>query len=224
MADYDDGSDRSYYHGRISRDEAVERLQRDGVDGSFLLRMSTSQEGVYTLSVLQGSAVRHIRVINCDDGGYALSQDDDSSETVWDLIQGQMNTTLTNTFNSSDAIALRYPLVPEEKPIAPDLLNQAGEAGMDAAEFDDDVAAFLEGGVDAKTIARRRSKKYTGGVHKSDMVRGVLGGQQEDPDLERFLNGALSADELRERRERQGSSMPDFDNIPEGYFPEEAEQ
>ena len=42
---------------------------------------------------------------------------------------------------------LSYPLVPEEKPIAPDLLNQAGEAGMDAAEFDDDVAAFLEGGV-----------------------------------------------------------------------------
>jgi hypothetical protein len=42
----------SYYHGRISRDEAVDRLQRDGVDGSFLLRMSTSQDGVYTLSVM----------------------------------------------------------------------------------------------------------------------------------------------------------------------------
>ena len=41
-----------YYHGRISRDEAVSVLQRDGSDGSFLLRMSETQDGVYTVSVL----------------------------------------------------------------------------------------------------------------------------------------------------------------------------
>lgn len=46
--------------------------------------------------------------LNCASiGGYALSQDDPSDETVWELIQNQMNTTLTNTFNASDAIALR---------------------------------------------------------------------------------------------------------------------
>ena len=43
---------RSYYHGRISRDEAVDILTRDGQDGSFLLRMSETQDGVYTISVM----------------------------------------------------------------------------------------------------------------------------------------------------------------------------
>jgi len=42
----------SYYHGRISRDDAVDRLTSMGVDGSFLLRMSESQEGVYTVSIM----------------------------------------------------------------------------------------------------------------------------------------------------------------------------
>ena len=53
-----------YYHGRISRDEAVDILTKEGVDGSYLLRMSETQDGVYTISVVQGMAVRHIRVIN----------------------------------------------------------------------------------------------------------------------------------------------------------------
>ena len=41
-----------YYHGRISRDEAVDILTREGRDGSFLLRMSETQDGVYTLSIM----------------------------------------------------------------------------------------------------------------------------------------------------------------------------
>ncbi len=45
MDDIDDGYDRSYYHGGISREEAVARLQREGRDGSFLLRKSTTEEG-----------------------------------------------------------------------------------------------------------------------------------------------------------------------------------
>ena len=43
---------RRFYHGRISRDDAVDRLERGGTDGSFLLRMSESQDGVYTISVM----------------------------------------------------------------------------------------------------------------------------------------------------------------------------
>lgn len=42
----------SYYHGRISREEAVKRLTDGGYDGSFLLRMSETQDGVYTISVM----------------------------------------------------------------------------------------------------------------------------------------------------------------------------
>eukprot|EP00730_Choanoeca_flexa_P015489 TRINITY_DN7120_c0_g1_i2.p1 TRINITY_DN7120_c0_g1~~TRINITY_DN7120_c0_g1_i2.p1 ORF type:complete len:131 (+),score=32.36 TRINITY_DN7120_c0_g1_i2:427-819(+) len=57
--------------------------------------------------------------------------------------------------------ALRHPFpTPDASaPIAPDLLMSAGEAGIDAADFGDDVAAFLEGGVDAKSLARQRSVK-----------------------------------------------------------------
>ena len=43
--------------------------------------------------------------------------------------------------------------------IAPDLVVLAEEAGMDAADFDNDVAAFLEGGVSTKELIRRRSMK-----------------------------------------------------------------
>lgn len=41
----------SYYHGTISREEAVARLQKAGTDGAFLLRMSATQHGMYTISL-----------------------------------------------------------------------------------------------------------------------------------------------------------------------------
>ncbi|EGD79637.1 hypothetical protein PTSG_10485 [Salpingoeca rosetta] len=199
MSYEEDDEDRSYYHGRISRDEAVSRLHEGGKDGSFLLRMSESQDGVYTVSVMQGTAVRHIRVINKDDGGYALSPADPSVPSVWELIQRQMNRTLTNSFDTYDNVALRHPLQAPGSVIAPDLLCKAEEAGMDASEFDQDVAAFLEGGVDSKELVRRRSKKYgPRGKPQSDMVRDALG--TVDSDVERFMNGGISANELHRRR------------------------
>ena len=45
-------SSQRYYHGRISREQAVERLVENGYDGSFLLRMSETQDGVYTISIM----------------------------------------------------------------------------------------------------------------------------------------------------------------------------
>lgn len=41
----------SYYHGTISRDEAVKRMQAANTDGAFLLRMSEKQVGVYTITL-----------------------------------------------------------------------------------------------------------------------------------------------------------------------------
>lgn len=40
-----------YYHGRIDRDVAVALLE-NREDGTFLLRMSTSQDDVYTISMV----------------------------------------------------------------------------------------------------------------------------------------------------------------------------
>ena len=42
---------RSYYHGAIPREVAVTRLQECNTDGAFLLRESTTQKGVYTISL-----------------------------------------------------------------------------------------------------------------------------------------------------------------------------
>ncbi|EDQ88194.1 uncharacterized protein MONBRDRAFT_9122 [Monosiga brevicollis MX1] len=150
-----------YYHGRITREEAVDRLLKEGVDGSFLLRMSTTQDGVYTLSLMQGESVRHIRIVNTIDGGYAISAGDPGVDSVWQLVETQMHNTLTSAYDRSDQVALRYPLKANGDVIAPDLLMSAGEAGIDAADFGDDVAAFLEGGVDAKALARQRSVKMS---------------------------------------------------------------
>ena len=42
---------RSYYHGTVTREEAVARLEKENRDGTFLLRMSSTQDKAYTLSV-----------------------------------------------------------------------------------------------------------------------------------------------------------------------------
>eukprot|EP00049_Salpingoeca_infusionum_P002515 m.57728 g.57728 ORF g.57728 m.57728 type:complete len:204 (+) comp11625_c1_seq1:150-761(+) len=190
-----DSDDRSYYHGRITREEALERLEEARVDGTFLLRMSTSQEGVYTISVMQRGAVRHIRVVNGPRGGYALSNaDHEFCPSIWQLISQQMNKTIASKHDAFDEISLRYPLRPKGTVIAPDLLSTAGEAGMDAMDFDDDVAAFLEGGVDTKELVRRRSSRR--GPKKSNPMEDAM----NDPDAERFMNGEITASELQRRR------------------------
>lgn len=76
-------------------------------------------------------------------------------------------------------------------------------AGMNPEEFDEDVAAFLEGGVSSKALARRRSTRHGAvGMHQEDAVRGAMKehGMLGDPDLERFMNGKITAEELQARR------------------------
>ena len=41
------------------------------------------------------------------EGGYVMSRGDPAERTVWELISNQIHRTLTNTYNSHDAIALR---------------------------------------------------------------------------------------------------------------------
>jgi len=193
--------DRSYYFGKISRSTAVELLQNKGYDGSFLLRQSTTQDGVYTISIMQGQAVRHVRVLNTQDGGFVFTRGDRPTESVWELVMSQMDKKLTNTENDHDVASLMFPMNCEEKVIAPDLLMEAEEEGiLDAADFDPKVADFLQGGMKAQEIARSRSLKYGHNKPTADLMREQLGNQGDDPDLERFMNGAITADELQMRR------------------------
>ena len=54
----------SYYHGTIAREEAVARLEKANRDGTFLLRMSSTQDKAYTISVQVLGEIKHIRVNN----------------------------------------------------------------------------------------------------------------------------------------------------------------
>eukprot|EP00055_Hartaetosiga_balthica_P009466 m.37763 g.37763 ORF g.37763 m.37763 type:complete len:226 (+) comp6759_c0_seq1:1370-2047(+) len=218
--------DRSYYHGRISRDEAIRRLEGKGENGAFLLRMSETQDGVYTVSVMQGNAVRHVRVIEKTDG-YSLMQEQEAYPSVWALIDSQMNKTLSSAFNSRDIISLRMPLKNKESVIAPDLFDKAEEAGMDAADLDEDVATFLQGGVDTKELVRRRSmKQFAGKNVKKDALKEVLG--TEDTDLQAFMNGELTASELGRKRsvsEKSRSAFtPKMPTVDEDAFLKELEE
>lgn len=186
------GDDRSYYWGRISRDEAVDALVKNGFDGSFLLRMSESQDGVYTISVMQDSAVRHIRIVNTAEGGYALSKEDPPESSVWQLVENQMHCTLTNQHNDGDNVALKYPLKAPNEVIAPDLLLAAEDAGLSTAHFDDDVAGFLEGAVDVKEMVRRRSMKVQPPAKTAE---------QEREEFERFMNSAECQEGMLEEDE-----------------------
>ena len=60
--------------------------------------------------------------------------------------------------------------------------------------------AATAGGMDAQAIAKQRSLAQGGAKPIDDVIREKLGDQGADPDLERFMNGAISADELQMRR------------------------
>ena len=64
-----------------------------------------------------------------------------------------------NNLSVNHALHHRHPLQCDAAVIAPDLITEAAEAGMDASLFDDDVSAFLQGGVSTKELIRRRSLK-----------------------------------------------------------------
>jgi len=155
--------DRSYYHGKIDREEACELLMADGEDGSFLMRMSTSQDDVYTISLMQGDAVRHLRIINAPTGGYMISHDDEPVESVWDLIANIRFKILESTELDDDEIKLVTPLQAAQEAIAPDLMQHANEAmGLSAADLGDDVALFLQGGSAADMALRRKESQNHG--------------------------------------------------------------
>eukprot|EP00054_Salpingoeca_dolichothecata_P018583 m.114313 g.114313 ORF g.114313 m.114313 type:complete len:178 (+) comp22925_c0_seq1:385-918(+) len=156
------GVDRSYYHGKIARDEAVKRLQEFNQDGGFLLRMSATQANVYTISLQAKGEIKHIRVNNVGDK-YSLGKSKDLYESIWDLIEAQLDRTLKST-RGDDAVELIYPLpCAAGEAIAPDLLKGAKEAGMDPASFDPDVMAFMSGEITKEELAKRRKAKLDAG-------------------------------------------------------------
>eukprot|EP00039_Didymoeca_costata_P018107 m.332146 g.332146 ORF g.332146 m.332146 type:complete len:129 (+) comp16885_c0_seq1:75-461(+) len=74
--------------GRIPREEAVQELQGKE-EGTFLLRMSQTDDETYSLSVVQDGQVRHIRVIASQDG-FCINKADAPCKTIGKLIAQKM--------------------------------------------------------------------------------------------------------------------------------------
>ena len=56
---------QSWYHGRISREEAQDLIKaQGGVDGLFLLRESLSIAGTFVLTLAHDLKIRHFRISN----------------------------------------------------------------------------------------------------------------------------------------------------------------
>ena len=161
------GVDRSYYHGTISREEAVRRLQKADTDGAFLLRMSATEEGAYTISLQSNGEIKHIRVKNTKEG-FSLGKSKDVYDSIWDLVEAQLDKSLKST-KGDQAVQLVYPLPTSNEAIAPDVFEHAADAGMDPSLFGDDVMKFMTGGISAEEIAARRKKQLEKGGIESLM-------------------------------------------------------
>ena len=90
--------------------------------------------------------IKHIRVNNVDGGKYTLGKSKEEFDSIWDLVEAQLDRSLKSTKGDAN-VQLIYPLATASEAIAPDLLKGAAEAGMDASMFDPAVMAFLTGGV-----------------------------------------------------------------------------
>ena len=78
----------SWFHGKISREQAEALLAPYYPEGLFLLRESTSFPGDYTLCVCSAEArVEHYRIMYCPHSGKLTIDEDDYFNTLPDLIQ-----------------------------------------------------------------------------------------------------------------------------------------
>ncbi|EGD76159.1 hypothetical protein PTSG_00866 [Salpingoeca rosetta] len=96
--------------GRISRDEAVKELSGKP-EGTFLVRMSQSQDDAYSISVVQDGQVRHIRVLSVE-GGFCINKADAPCETIADLIaekQGEKIKSKLQGETTKETVLLRHP-------------------------------------------------------------------------------------------------------------------
>eukprot|EP00045_Choanoeca_perplexa_P017484 m.254444 g.254444 ORF g.254444 m.254444 type:complete len:139 (+) comp17553_c0_seq1:44-460(+) len=121
LGDFEDDLDSQPWNwGRISRDEAVKEL-KDTPEGTFLVRMSQTQDDAYSISVVQDGQVRHIRVISSDDG-FCINKQDAPCATIADLIaekQGEKIKSKLQGENAKETVLLRDPLpFPEDDAIA----------------------------------------------------------------------------------------------------------
>eukprot|EP00053_Salpingoeca_punica_P009111 m.81682 g.81682 ORF g.81682 m.81682 type:complete len:357 (+) comp14881_c3_seq4:205-1275(+) len=69
-----------WFAGMLDRKVAEAKILMNPVAGHFMLRESTSERGEFTLSLHDGTTVRHVRIQTTDKGRYALRENADEKE------------------------------------------------------------------------------------------------------------------------------------------------
>eukprot|EP00040_Diaphanoeca_grandis_P038393 m.256422 g.256422 ORF g.256422 m.256422 type:complete len:144 (+) comp34366_c0_seq1:300-731(+) len=131
--------------GRIPRDEAVTELASQP-EGTFLLRMSQTDNETYSISVVQDAQVRHIRVIS-GAGGFQINKADDPCKTIYDLLKQKMGEKIKSKLSGKETKETTLLVSPLYVPEDDDddggmdmgaLLSKRGPPTMEAASDDDD--------------------------------------------------------------------------------------
>eukprot|EP00038_Savillea_parva_P000948 m.100167 g.100167 ORF g.100167 m.100167 type:complete len:1317 (+) comp10335_c1_seq6:64-4014(+) len=100
--------DKSYYHGKIDREEAIRRIGVVNKNGAFLLR-DGSQPGTYSISLQVDGNVNHIRIANKPNGTFAIGKSTDSYPTVFKCIEANAGAKLSNTMGQPN-VKLAFPI------------------------------------------------------------------------------------------------------------------
>ena len=151
------------YWGRISSKDANDLL-RDKADGTFLVR--ASDEGVYTIDVVQAGQVKNIPVLIVD-GGYCINSNDLPCTTLeklilknqvsrWQVLSKRMSS--IKAVNSSRGLVVK-PVDQETKLLTP--LERSWNWGSISEK---DAAVELDG-KDEGTFLIRKSGKNTFAIH-----------------------------------------------------------
>lgn len=102
-----------WFHPNIDRVNAEKKLVDKGVDGSFLVRPSSSHPGDFTLSVLRNSEVTHIKIQNTDE--YYDLYGGEKFATLAELVHYYtLNPGQLKERNNKDSVYLKYPLISED--------------------------------------------------------------------------------------------------------------
>eukprot|EP00056_Hartaetosiga_gracilis_P018856 m.12164 g.12164 ORF g.12164 m.12164 type:complete len:136 (+) comp7130_c0_seq1:72-479(+) len=112
----DDFDTQPWNWGRVSRDDAVKELTGKS-EGTFLVRMSQTQDDAYSISVVQDGQVRHIRVLSVP-GGFCINKADAPCHSIAELIaekQGEKIKSKLAGEHTKETVLLKEPLpFPEE--------------------------------------------------------------------------------------------------------------
>jgi len=160
-------SSKRWFHPSISGIDAEKLLMERGFDGSFLVRLSSSNPGAFTLSVRRGQEVTHIKIQN--NGDFFDLFGGEKFATLSELIQYYMENGDQLREKNGQVIELKQPLVCAEP--TTERWFHVGLSGVDAEKI------LVERGKPGSFLVRESQSKpgdYVLSVRTDDKVTHVM--------------------------------------------------